>query len=63
VLFLTISTNNPAFAEDHWHTECARILRACADQLERDRPPEGEFYLYDINKNMVGTCEVEPDLE
>ncbi len=57
---LTIRCDNEAFGEtnaDHG-VEVARILNACAEQLQGDFD-EGAFKLYDGNGNSVGRCVID----
>ena len=62
---IRIDTRNGAFHEGSCDEdsatamECARILRALADRLERDGmpPTDSEYRLRDINGNHVGGCD------
>jgi hypothetical protein len=51
---LKFSTDNAAFADD-MHGEAARILRACADQLDRGKLAA---VIRDINGNRCGTWSI-----
>ena len=52
---ITIKTGNAAIADGNKPYELARILRALADQFDRELVPES---LADINGNKVGTVAV-----
>lgn len=52
VFTLAIGCDNDAFTDDR-HAEIARILRWCADRLERTHNDTGN--LFDLNGNRVGS--------
>jgi hypothetical protein len=57
-LKITIKTDNAAF-EDESGTECARILRQLASELDgRDLLPGESIALSDYNGNKVGRASV-----
>jgi hypothetical protein len=61
MLTLKMETENSAFEGESLHTECARILRDCADKMELDgRHGCDAYYLHDANGNRVGSCTVKP---
>lgn len=55
MLRIEIDTGNAAFEDSPW-SECARILRQLADDMERNGGVP--FNLRDINGNRVGKAEV-----
>lgn len=60
---LTLDTDNAAFDDGNAAAETARILRDCADRIERG--DDGDWTLdgivlslYDVNGNRVGQAEI-----
>jgi len=52
---IQFSTENAAFEGGDLMSECARILREIADNLERGRESGG---VHDVNGNRVGNWEI-----
>ena len=60
-LSIVIDSENAAFADGNQVEECVRILRVCADRLERESPETGlHATLFDINGNNVGELNYNP---